>query len=138
MTDHERSTTVAVPPAVLFDYLSDLQHLPAYLPRLTGVRATGDGTYEVTAHIEPPDSPPRDVEGEAWMKVKEAGRTLQWGSAGPSHYHGELDVDPGEDSSSSTLTVRLSTERSGPGIENGLDETLNGIKARVESAEQSV
>jgi hypothetical protein len=56
--------------------------------------------------------PPRDVQSEAWMKVVTDGRALQWGAPGPDDYHGELAVDPGDDESSSRLTVRLHTDRS--------------------------
>lgn len=40
MADHEASTTVDVAANVLFDYLSDIEHLPDYLPWLTDVRRT--------------------------------------------------------------------------------------------------
>lgn len=135
MGDYEESTTVAVSARELFSYLQDLQNLPHYLPRLTSVRSNGGDKYTVTAHIEPEGGEPRDVEGEAWMSVKAEGRTLAWGSAGPNDYAGELDVDPGDDEGSSRLTVRLHTERvDGPSIEDGLKETLAGVKRAVESA----
>ncbi len=138
MGDYERSTTVSVAPARLFDYLADLTHLPSYLPRLTSVTPQGGDKYQVSAHIDPPDGPARDVEGEAWMKVKEAGRTLSWGSTGPNHYRGELDVDPGDDDGSSKLTVRIHTERvEGDSIDSGLEETLAGLRRAVEGNESS-
>lgn len=138
MGDYEESTTVQLQPARLFDYLADVENLPDYLPRLTSARPTHDDKVEVSAHIDPDDGPARDVEGEAWINVVEQGRKLQWGAAGPRDYHGELDVDPGPDANSSTLTVRLHTERvEGDQIRRGLDDTLQGIKAAVERAERS-
>jgi hypothetical protein len=70
------------------------------------------------------------------MKVATDGRALQWGAPGPDDYHGELAVDPGDDESSSRLTVRLHTDRvEGPGVDDGLDEALQGLKRAVEQAE---
>lgn len=135
MGDYEESTTVAVSANELFSYLQDVDNLPTYLPRLTSVRPSGEGTYTVTAHIHPEGGEARDVEGEAWMSVKTEGRTLAWGSAGPNDYQGELDVDPGDDDGTARLTVRLHTERTeGPSIENGLRETISGLKSAAESA----
>ena len=138
MGDYERSTSVAVPPARLFTYLADVRQLPAYLPRLTSATPTHDDKVQVTAHIDPPDGPARDVESEAWMKIVADGRTLHWGSPGPNDYHGELDVDPGADADTSTLTIRLHTERvDGPSVEDGLAEALEGIRRAAEGAERS-
>lgn len=136
MGDYERSTTVQAPPGRLFSYLTDVANLPGYLPRLTSATPTHDDKVDVTAHIDPPDGPPQDVQSEAWMKVLTDGRTLQWGAPGPDDYHGELAVDPGDDESSSRLTVRLHTDRvEGPGVDDGLDEALQGLKHAVEQAE---
>lgn len=136
MGDYERSTTVQVPPDRLFSYLADVVNLPAYLPRLTSATPTHDDKVDVTAHIDPPGGPPQDVQSEAWMKVVTDGRTLQWGAPGPDDYHGELDVGPGDDVSSSRLTVRLHTGRAeGPAVDDGLTETIEGIRHAVEQAE---
>ena len=133
MGDYEKSTTIAIAPAELFGYLSDVRNLPAYMPRLTSARPRPDGTVDVTAHLNPADGPERDVEGEAWITVKVVGRTLQWGAAGPHDYHGELDVDPGGEDGTSRLTVRLHTERAeGEDIDRGVQETVDGIKRAVE------
>lgn len=138
MGDYEKSTTVTVGPARLFSYLADVANLPSYLPRLTTATPTHDDKVDVTAHIDPPDGPEQDVRSEAWMKVVTDGRTLQWGAPGANDYHGELDVDPGDDADTSRLTVRLHTERvEGQGVDDGLVETLQGIKRAVEQAESS-
>ena len=136
MGDYEKSTTVNVEPQLLFSYLSDVQNLPRLLPQLTSVESAGDDRIRVTAHINPPDGPERDVEGEAWVSVKQEGKTLAWGAPGPNDYRGELDVDPGDDQGTSRLTVRLHTERKeGPSIDSGLEETLVGIKTAAEQAD---
>lgn len=40
MGDYEESTTVRVEPNRLFEYLADIENLPAYLPRLSSARPT--------------------------------------------------------------------------------------------------
>ena len=138
MGDYQRSIAVQVPPARLFSYLADVSHLPAYLPHLTSATPTHDDKVDVTAHLDPPDGPAQDVHSEVWMKVKTKDRTLEWGAPGPDDYHGELDVDPGDDDHTSKLTVRLHTEHvEGQRIDDGLDEALLGIAHTVEHAERS-
>jgi uncharacterized protein YndB with AHSA1/START domain len=135
MGDYEASTTVQVDPDRLFAYLSDVEQLPAYLPRLTEAHATHDDKVDVTAVIQPEGEARREVEAEAWMEVVEPGRKLRWGSPGPNDYRGELDVDAA-DGDSSVLTVRLHTEHAeGDQIDHGLDEALAGIKSAVEQRE---
>ncbi len=132
MGDYEASTTVNIDPDRLFDYLSDVENLPNYLPRLTEAHKTHDDKVDVTAVIQPDGEPKREVEGEASMDVVEPGRKLRWASPGPNDYHGELDVDSAADGTS-TLTVRLHTEHAeGDQIDRGLEEALNGIKSAVE------
>lgn len=138
MADYQKSTTVLVEPARLFDYLSDVENLPRYLPRLTSATPAGDGTVSVTARIEPDDGPPREVQGEAWIRVIEAGRRLQWGATGPNDYHGELDVDSADQGRTATLTIRLHTERAeGEQVEQGLIEALAGLERAIEEVDGS-
>ncbi len=133
MGDYESTTTVRIAPDQLFDYLSDVTNLPSYLPQITSAHPVGDGKVEVSAHIDPPGQPERDVQGQAWVKVREAGRTLEWGAPGPNDYHGELDVDPASDGTS-TLTLRLHTEHvNGPHLQQAVDETLEGVRRNLES-----
>lgn len=135
MGDYSRSITVGVAPDRVFDYLSDIRNLPRYMPRLTSAEPTEGDTVRVTAQIAPEGEPEHEVENEAWMRVREAGRTIEWGSTGPNDYRGELDVDGGSDAGTSTLTVRLHTERDDDDIDAGLDEALTGLREAVERAE---
>ncbi|MEW1610997.1 MULTISPECIES: SRPBCC family protein [unclassified Streptomyces] len=136
MGDYSSSTTVAVPAERLFSYLSDVENLPAYMPRLTSAHPHGGDHVTVTAHIDPPDAPEQDVTSEAWMRVDEEGRSLEWGAPGPHDYHGRLHVTSGDDASHSLLTVELHTEDTdGPSVDDGLREALTGIRTAVESAE---
>ncbi|MFD9585259.1 SRPBCC family protein [Streptomyces sp. NPDC059980] len=133
MSDYDSTITVDVPPDRLFDYLADVENLPAYMPRLkTASRCDGE-RVTVTAHIDPADGPEQDVTSEAWIRVLEQGKILVWGAPGPGDYHGQLHVAPGGEEGTSRLTVELHTERvEGAQVDDGLRETLRGIKSAVE------
>jgi uncharacterized protein YndB with AHSA1/START domain len=133
MGDYQKSITVDVPPAKLFSYLADVRNLPNYMPRLTSATPTHGDKVEVTAHIDPEGAPEQDVEGEAWVHVIEDGKSLEWGAPGPHDYHGRLHVGPSEAGNNAVLTVELHTERTeGDQIDDGLTETLDGIKRAAE------
>jgi uncharacterized protein YndB with AHSA1/START domain len=148
MAHHEASTTVDVAPNILFDYLSDIQHLPDYLPRLTYVHPTEPAPaeaqglearqpmqpvhHEVEVAADEPSG--QTVRSEAWIDVLEENRTLRWGGPGESGYHGELDVDFVADGTS-RLTVRLDTSHpADPAIDDELRRALDGIKTSLEQA----
>ncbi|WP_327676670.1 SRPBCC family protein [Streptomyces sp. NBC_00467] len=137
MGDYDNAITVSVPPSRLFAYLADVENLPRYMPRLTAAHPHHGDRVTVTAHIDPEGAPEQDVTSEAWIRVLEQGKTLEWGAPGPHEYHGRLHVGRGESADTSRLSVELHTERTeGDEIDEGLREALRGIKAAVEAAEQ--
>ncbi|MDX6281843.1 MAG: hypothetical protein QOH03_2914 [Kribbellaceae bacterium] len=132
MGDYEASTTVGVSAEVLFGYLSEVEHLPDYLPQMTEAHRTEGDKVEVAAVIQPEGGPKREVSGKAWIDVVEEGKKLRWGATGAHDYHGELDIDPAADGTS-LLTVRLHTDHAeGESIDDGLQRTLAGIKTTIE------
>ncbi|MEU8795911.1 SRPBCC family protein [Streptomyces sp. NPDC048643] len=136
MSDYDNTITVDVPPDRLFDYLADVENLPAYLPRLSAARRHDGERVTVTAHVDLPEGSEQDVTSEAWIRVLEEGKILVWGTPGPSDYHGQLHVAVGDDEGTSRLTVELHTEHvEGAQVDDGLRETLRGIKAAVERAD---
>jgi uncharacterized membrane protein len=136
MGDYDDSITVNAPPERLFTYLADVGNLPRYLPRLREVTPLENGEFRVSARIDPDGQPERDVQGTAWMRVVAEGKRLEWGAEGPNNYHGSLNVEPGEVGGTARLTVTLHTEHAeGKQIQDGLAETLAGIRANVEQAE---
>ncbi|WP_327686541.1 SRPBCC family protein [Streptomyces sp. NBC_00467] len=137
MGDYDNAITVAVPPGRLFEYLADVKNLPRYMPRLTAARPLDGDRVTVTAHIDPEDAPGQDVTSEAWIRVLEQGKTLEWGAPGPHDYRGRLHVGRGESADTSRLSVELHTERTeGNQVDAGLREVLRGIKSAVEDAER--
>ncbi|WP_157630760.1 SRPBCC family protein [Kribbella catacumbae] len=146
MAHHEASTTVDVAANIVFEYLSDLQHLPQFLPRMTDVHPTealpadAQGIearrpqqpvhHELEVTADDPSGQP--VHREAWIDVVEENRTLRWGSPGNPGYHGELEVDFVADGTSH-VTVRLDTSHpASAAIDNELANTLTTLKTTLE------
>lgn len=134
MTDFVETVAVDVEPRRLFDYLADVDNLPRYMPRLTRATPVGDdGAVEVTATPKLADGRQVEVQGTAWTKVDEPGRTFSWGSQGGRHgYSGSFDIDPADPGS--LLTVRLVSGRAdADAVRAGLRDTLQSIKRLVEA-----
>ncbi len=126
--DSTRSTTVSAPADTLFAYLSDVENLPGYFAAMKEAHRTG-GTDEV--HTVAQLDGGVEVEGEAYFRVDEANKHIDWGSEGDSDYSGYLDVTSTGDGS--TVEVHLhSPHGSEEDIASGIDETLATIREKVE------
>jgi uncharacterized membrane protein len=125
--DYEQTTTVSADADALFSYLSDVNNLPDYFAAMKSAEpAEGDAVHTV-AEVDGTER-----EGEAWFTADDEARSIRWGSQGPNHYSGELEV-VGADTGSE-VTVRLHTEHTdSEAINDGLIETLQHIKRNVEA-----
>lgn len=131
MADFTDSTHLDVDAQTVFDYLSDVSNLPHYFARM--IEATpGDGE-EVHTKARMPDG--QEVQGDAWFRIDEGATSIEWGSEGPSNYHGSVTVT--SSGAGSEVEVRLHTERvfaDGGEAQQGIQETLANIKRLVEGA----
>ena len=126
MGDYERSTTVAAPPGVLFDYLSDVGNLPHYFAAMKTAEPGEGNEVHTVAEVDG-----HRVEGDAWFTAEGGSRSMRWGSEGENDYAGELSV--AGDGDGSRVTVKLHSSHGEPEkIESGLEETLAAIKRNVE------
>lgn len=127
MGDHSGSADIGVPAGQLFGYLSDISNLPRYFTAMTSAEPAGQDEVHVVAEVAGVTR-----EGEAWFRVDQERRHLEWGSEGPDNYHGYLDVTG--DSVTASVTVFLHTERvDSGGIDRGIAGTLAEIKQLVEA-----
>lgn len=60
-------------------------------------------------------------------------QAVRWGSEGPKNYSGELAIDG--DETTSTATIRLTTQTSGGEIDESLAESLGNICRLVEAGD---
>jgi carbon monoxide dehydrogenase subunit G len=121
MPEYERSGPVNAKPDAVFAFLSDIRHLPEYIPDMVLARAEGD-RLRVAADVEG-----RHEEGTASFKADSQQRRIDWGAAGTAGYGGWLQVsasDPG-----STVTIHLSTDRASDDaqIQASLSQALANI-----------
>ena len=80
MADDRASTTLSAAAQRVFDYLSDIDNLPAYFDRMTSA-TLGDGeTVQTTATM--PDG--TETAGEAWFHVDSAAKALSWDRKDPT------------------------------------------------------
>jgi uncharacterized membrane protein len=131
MADFTGTTRVSSSPDALFDYLGDVRNLPHYFARMTSAEP-GDGD-EVHTTARMPDG--SETRGDAWFRVDEEARRIEWGSEGPSSYSGHLlvrEVAGGSEVEVSVHTTRV--EAGDAGAQGGIDETLAAIKAQAERA----
>ena len=131
MADFTETTVIAVAPETLFAYLAEISNLPRYFARITSA-SKGEGE-EVHTTATMPDG--TKVSGDAWFRVKDADQRIEWGSEGPSDYHGHLDVRPSGDGSE--VEMHLHTTRAAaedPEVQDGIIETLKNIKKQTEPA----
>lgn len=131
MADFTGTTTVEASETALFDFLSDVGNLPRYFARMTSASPGQGEEVHTTATL--PDG--TQVEGDAWFRVDDAAKHLEWGAEGESSYHGYLDV-AGQDEHSSIVEVHVHTTRveaGDPQVQQGVDQTLASIKHLVEA-----
>lgn len=131
MGDYERSQEMDAPAERLFDFLAAVGNLPRYFTTMTSAEPAGGGAVRVVANEHG-----RTHEAEAWFRVNREHQHLEWGSEGPSNYHGHLDVTG--DAATSAVTVSLHTERADSAsgateIDHGITETLANVKRLVET-----
>jgi carbon monoxide dehydrogenase subunit G len=132
---YQGTRAVAAGADAVFAFLRRVDNLPRYFPRITAAERTGDETVDVTAVIDPPDEDEQTVSSEAWFRVDEERRQIEWGSEGPNDYQGDLEVTGS--SEESRVSLALHTEADHPGIQESLEETLDTVVRLVEGRSAS-
>lgn len=128
MGEYQATASASAPADALFDYLSDVANLPEYFARTKTAEMAGPGAVRTTAEVNG-----KTVEGEAWFKVDQAAKHLEWGSEGPNDYRGYVDATSQGDGSQ--VEVHISTERvESDQVQQGVDETVATIKRLVEGS----
>ena len=120
----EKSIDIDARPDALFAYLSDASKLPEYFPDITEAHPHGKDHVHVEARI--PDGSTQS--GEAWFRVDDSARRLEWGSDTDAGYHGWLEV--GERGDGSEVKLGLTMEHDD--VDGSIDRTLEKIKSIAE------
>ncbi len=128
MHEYEQTGTILTEPDALFEYLSDVENLPDFLPVITDAEQAGDELAVVTA-----DLLGEAHQAEGWLRVDGLERRMEWGTAqGP--YHGWLQVDPTETGDASVVTIHVSQDHPSDADDDLLD-ALENIRRLADSGE---
>ncbi|CAN5552756.1 SRPBCC family protein [soil metagenome] len=134
MATFERTLTIDADANRVFDYVSDIANLPEYMDQMTDAEPGEGESVKTTAVIDTGNGETRTVHGEAWFRVDDEARKIEWGSEGENDYHGQLMVSSA-DGSSSEVVMSMHTKRSEEDdVNGGLDQTLKNISNILESA----
>lgn len=139
-TDFEQSITVDAPADGIFDFVSDVQNVPQYLPTVKNAQPQQGERIRTQGQVGE-----RSYDADGHFRVDKAGRRLEWGSDGENDYSGWLEVQ-GDESQAQVKVhihfapkperVRAMAERSGGSFESAMDEgitkTLESIKRLCE------
>jgi len=133
--DYQRSLTFDSNPDELFGFLSKIENLPKYLPRVSQASPEGGDEVHLTATLPPQmtgDGVVTKVETDEEFSVDADHRSISWDSDVDREYRGELQVTP--EGSGAKLTITLHTPFSDDAINDGIDETLQNVKGLVDSS----
>jgi len=124
MPDYEESGPVAASPDVVFAFLSDVSHMPDYIPDMVLARTEGD-RLRVAAEVSG-----RHEEGNAWLRADPDQHRLDWGGEAAG-YSGWLKVSASEPGSQ--VTIHLSTDRISDetAIHDSLVQALANIRDKI-------
>ena len=122
MPEYETSGPVNANPDAVFDFLSDIRHMPDYIPDMVLARAEGD-RLRVAAEVEG-----RHEEGTASFLADPEQRRIDWGAGSAAGYGGWLQVSASDQGS--TVTIHLNTDRASDEaqIQASLSQALANIR----------
>ncbi len=147
---YEDSTTIGASAQEVFDYVSDVGHLPDYLPpiREASTRPLAEGTETdpdvrdgTGVHLVG-EIKGRRFENDGWFLADEAARTLRWGAQTERTYSGRLEVT--DEGDGARLLVHLEFGPNSPDdamqeqagdrdpVHEALAATLQSVRQQVE------
>lgn len=130
-TEFEQSMTIHASPDAIFDFVTDVRNMPAYLP--TARRAEPQQGDHVRVQGEAAGHP---YDADGYIRTDPARYTMEWG-ADEHDYAGRLHITP-EGSGASNVTVRLVFKGQLPGAGSGHEPSRADIEAGIRAALQSI
>ncbi|MCU0569584.1 MAG: SRPBCC family protein [Oculatellaceae cyanobacterium Prado106] len=93
-TDFEQSITVHAPADRIFEYLSDVQNVPEYLPTVTHAERQSGEHIRTQGHAGN-----HEYDSDGHFRIDHQQHRLEWGSDGENDYSGWLEVNGSGDQS---------------------------------------
>lgn len=119
MADYHSGTQLATRVDAVFDYLSDIEHLPDYAAFIADVHTTGPGRVHAAAHL--PDG--TTVAGDSHWRVDALHRRVEWDAEDGSGYHGSLIVRGHPDGSHVRLLLHT-PHQPDPAVQRAADQAM--------------
>lgn len=130
MTTFTASTTVPQDLRDTYAFIQDPTNLPDYFPRVTSAELVEPELVRTTAVVDADqDGDEEPVTSDAWFRSDDAGSSVTWGSP-ESDYHGGLSLS--ESDGRTTIELSITTIHDIPDAQQGLDQALAAIAARLE------
>lgn len=126
MPEYEQAATIAAEPDTLFEYLSDVEHLPDYLSVIADAHTAGPQIAEVTTDIGG-----RQERARGYVRADGLERRMEWGVPNGG-YHGWLRVRPDETDTRSVVTIHV-TQPHPSEADDDLVEALEAIRLLADS-----
>lgn len=141
MSEYEHAVTVRAPADKVFEFVSNVENLPHYLPTVDSAEPQPGERVRVQGHVQG-----RSYDSDGYYRVITGQKRMEWGSDGENRYRGWLTVEG--DGATSNVRVHLSFEprpdqirqfesQTGDAdrtIQQGLEEALQRIQMLFETA----
>lgn len=128
MADYHSATQLPARVDVVFDYLSDAEHLSDYAAFMGDVHTTGPGEVHAAAHL--PGA--RTVAGESHWRVDPLHRRVDWEAEDGSGYHGSLLMRAHPDGTHVRLLLHTPEEHD-PAVQRAADEAMAALHSVLTS-----
>ena len=130
MTTYTATTTVPQALGDTYAFVKDPTNLPHYFPRVTRAELVEPELVRTTAVVDADqDGSEEPVTSDAWFTHDDAAHAIEWGSP-ESDYRGGLALSEHGDETAVELTV--TTVHDIPDVQDGLEQALAAIAARLE------
>lgn len=128
MPEYEQTATIMADADTLFEYLSDIERMPEYLPVITEAEQPGPDVAAVTTDIHGVEQ-----HAQGWVRIDGLDRRMEWGMPG-SAYHGWLQVEPDDTGEGSVLTIHVVQDHPSD-ADDDLLEAIENIRQLADAGE---
>jgi uncharacterized membrane protein len=105
MSEYVHTITVSSRAQHIFDFVSNVDNLPRYLPTVKQAMPQGSERVRVKG-----EAAGQQYDSDGYYRVDNSRKRIEWGSDGENNYRGWLEVKGNSGDATATVTVHLSFE----------------------------
>jgi ribosome-associated toxin RatA of RatAB toxin-antitoxin module len=136
MSQYEHTETVRAEPQRVFEFISQVQNLPQYLPTTKSAQPQGPDRVRVQG-----EAAGHQYDSDGFYHVDPQKMRMEWGSDGENAYRGWMEVKDNDSGSSAEVKVHLSfepREEIGRNMDKQTGDRDTTIRQGLEKALQSI